>query len=86
MLVVGGGDSALEAAIQLADETDAEVGICYRRPQFARCRPLTSRRSRRSGLKGRVRAFMSTEVIAVEPATVQLEGRRRGQRPFPTTS
>ena len=40
VLVVGGGDSALEAAIQLADETDAEVGISYRRPEFGRCRPL----------------------------------------------
>src|SRR5450631_2190094 len=29
VLVVGGGDSALEAAIQLADETDAKVAICY---------------------------------------------------------
>jgi len=38
VLVVGGGDSALEAAIQLADDTDAEVGISYRRPEFGRCR------------------------------------------------
>jgi hypothetical protein len=46
VLVVGGGDSALEAAIQLAENGTGDVSIAYRGPEFARCRPQNKRRSR----------------------------------------
>jgi thioredoxin reductase/ferredoxin len=72
VLVVGGGDSALEAAIQLAEESRAEVAISYRRPEFARCRPLNKQRTDALLARGRVRALMSTEVLAVEPEAVTL--------------
>ena len=73
VLVVGGGDSALEAAIMLAEESTAEVAICYRRPEFARCRPLNKQRTDALLGKGRLRALMSTELVSVEPDTVTLE-------------
>src|SRR5207253_2799453 len=38
VLVVGGGDAALEAAMQLAEESDARVSISYRGENFAKCR------------------------------------------------
>ena len=45
VLVVGGGDSALEAAIQLAEESDATRRRSrYRKPEFGRCRPLNKQR------------------------------------------
>ena len=73
VLVVGGGDSALEAAIQLAEESDAAVGISYRRPEFARCRPLNKQRMDALIESGRVTPYMSTEVVAVEPDSVALK-------------
>src|SRR5882724_5434229 len=73
VLVVGGGDSALEAAIQLADETDAEVGISYRRPEFGRCRPLNKQKIDAHLKSGRVKSFMSSEVVAIERETVTLK-------------
>lgn len=73
VLVVGGGDSALEAAIQLAEESDATVGISYRRPEFARCRPLNLQRIDALIRSGRVTPYMSTEVRAVEPDSVTLQ-------------
>jgi thioredoxin reductase/ferredoxin len=73
VLVVGGGDSALEAAIQLADESDARVAISYRRPEFARCRPLNKQRIDAHITSGRVQAHMSTEVVAIERDAVALK-------------
>jgi thioredoxin reductase/Pyruvate/2-oxoacid:ferredoxin oxidoreductase delta subunit len=78
VLVMGGGDSALEAAIMLADESDAEVGIVYRKPEFARCRPLNKQKIDALIGKGRVRPFMATDVAAIEPDCVQLKGGASG--------
>jgi thioredoxin reductase/ferredoxin len=73
VLVVGGGDSALEAAIQLADESSAEVAIAYRRPEFARCRPMNKQRLDALIARGRVKTLMATEVLSVEPNAVVLK-------------
>ena len=78
VLVVGGGDSALEAAIQLADETDAEVAISYRRPEFARCRPMNKQRIDAHIKSGRVRAHMSTDVVEVTSDDVALKNGDNG--------
>ena len=87
VLVVGGGDSALEAAAMLADQTSAEIGIVHRAPQFARGRALNRQKMETLRASGRVRAFMSTEVAAVEPAAVHLITVAAARpRPFPTTS
>src|SRR3989441_3426626 len=62
VLVVGGGDSAVEAAIQLAEQSDARVSISYRGDSFAKCREAN--RTKISGLvqARRVRALLSSEV------------------------
>ncbi|MES1165176.1 MAG: NAD(P)-binding domain-containing protein, partial [Verrucomicrobiota bacterium] len=73
VLVVGGGDSALEAAIQLADETNAQVGISYRRPEFARCRPLNKQKIDAHIKSGRVKAFMSTDIVSITSREVGLK-------------
>jgi thioredoxin reductase/ferredoxin len=73
VLVIGGGDSALEAAIQLADETDAKVAICYRRPEFGRCRPLNKQKLDAHIKSRRIETFMSTEVVSVEREAVTLK-------------
>jgi dihydropyrimidine dehydrogenase (NAD+) subunit PreT len=73
VLVVGGGDSALEAAIQLADESDATVAISYRRPEFGRCRPLNKQRLDAYVRSGRIKALMATEVVSIEREIVSLK-------------
>jgi thioredoxin reductase/ferredoxin len=73
VLVVGGGDSALEAAIQLADESDAEVAISYRRPEFGRCRPLNKQRLDAHLASGRIQAHMSTDIVSIDRETVALK-------------
>jgi thioredoxin reductase/ferredoxin len=73
VLVVGGGDSALEAAIQLVEETDAEVAISYRRPEFGRCRPLNKQKIDAHLKSGRVKSFMSSELVSVAADSVTLK-------------
>ena len=66
VLVVGGGDSALEAAIQLAESGDGR-GEHRLPPSRVRALPAAeqARSSRRSAAAGRVHALMSTEIVAV---------------------
>jgi thioredoxin reductase len=73
VLVVGGGDSALEAAIQLASESSAVVTISYRSAEFGRCREAN--RTRLAGLvgQGKVKALMSSKVTAIDPDEVRLD-------------
>jgi thioredoxin reductase/Pyruvate/2-oxoacid:ferredoxin oxidoreductase delta subunit len=73
VLVVGGGDSALEAAIQLATESTATVAISYRNAEFGRCREAN--RARLGGLveQGKVKALMASRVTAIDPEEVRLD-------------
>jgi thioredoxin reductase/ferredoxin len=72
VLVVGGGDSALEAAATLAEESSAEVGLVHRGAQFARGRAFNKQRIETLRATGRVRVFMSTEIESVEPNAATL--------------
>ena len=79
VLVVGGGDSALEAAIQLAEGGTGEVSIAYRRPEFARCRSQNKRKIDALCSSGRVRALMSTEIAEVMPHAVVVDAGASGR-------
>ncbi|MBK9519509.1 MAG: NAD(P)-binding domain-containing protein [Anaeromyxobacter sp.] len=73
VLVVGGGDSALEAAIQLATESSAEVAISYRSPEFGRCREANRARLGQLVAAGKVKALMASTVTAIDPDEVRLD-------------
>jgi dihydropyrimidine dehydrogenase (NAD+) subunit PreT len=73
VLVVGGGDSALEAAIQLATESSAQVAISYRNAEFGRCREANRTRLAELVGQGKVKALMASKVTAVDPLEVRLE-------------
>jgi thioredoxin reductase/Pyruvate/2-oxoacid:ferredoxin oxidoreductase delta subunit len=62
VLVVGGGDAAIEAAVQLAEESDAEVTISYRGESFARAREANRSRIGELIAARRIRALMSSQV------------------------
>ena len=63
LLVVGGGNSAVESAVALADSGScASVAISYRRAEFARCRAQNRERIAAAIARGAVQALMSTEV------------------------
>lgn len=72
VLVVGGGDSAVEAAIQLATESSAKVSISYRQDSFSRAKPRNRELIADLIAQKRVRAIMSSQVNEVHPDRVVL--------------
>jgi thioredoxin reductase/Pyruvate/2-oxoacid:ferredoxin oxidoreductase delta subunit len=74
-LVVGGGDSALEAAVQLSAEPGTETTLAYRGASFSRAKPKNRARVDEAAAAGRLRVLLETEPTQIEPAVVRL---RRG--------
>ncbi len=72
VLVVGGGDSAVEAAVAIAEETDAQVAISYRNPAFGRCREANRERIAKAISSGRIRALMSSQIAEIREDSVAL--------------
>jgi thioredoxin reductase len=73
VLVVGGGNSAVEAALSLADSGRcATVSISYRKRAFARCRAENRRRIDEAIANGVVQAFMPSEVREIGEGEVVL--------------
>jgi len=78
VLVVGGGDAAVEAAVQLAEESDAEVSISYRGDAFTRCRDQNRGRLEALVARRRVRPLLRTQVARVTRDRVALQDQARG--------
>jgi len=76
VLVVGGGDAGVEAACQIAEETDAEVALSYRRPDPS-CRAGNRERAAALGRAGRLRLLPSSQVrtIGVRDVEMEMAGR-----------
>ncbi len=77
-LVVGGGDSALEAALALADEPGTQVTLVYRGETFGRVKPPNRERMEAACSAGRIDVRMKTEVlhIAADHVTLMREGQQ----------
>ncbi len=64
VMVVGGGDSAIEYAVELSDRN--EVSICYRRGTFRRANPTNQADIEKAVADGLVRPLLNTEIIELE--------------------
>jgi thioredoxin reductase/ferredoxin len=71
VLVVGGGDSACEAALALAD-AGAKVMISYRGRGFNRAAPKNKQSIERYAAEGRIKAKLGSQVVQFDPDTVTL--------------
>lgn len=80
VLVVGGGDSALEAAATLVEETDAQVILAYRGDALGRAKPKNRERVKKAADSGVLRLLLSTNVQHIESGTVVLESRGRQKK------
>jgi thioredoxin reductase/NAD-dependent dihydropyrimidine dehydrogenase PreA subunit len=72
ILVVGGGDSAVEAAIGLAQGAGNEVTLSYRKEKLVRIKQKNEQRFGRLVSAGKVRLAFSTEVTEILPDAVRL--------------
>jgi thioredoxin reductase (NADPH) len=72
VLVVGGGDSALEAAIALSEEPDAKVVLSYRGDAFARVKAKNRARLQEQESTGQLRVMLGSQVASIEAHTVTI--------------
>jgi thioredoxin reductase (NADPH) len=83
LLVVGGGDSAIEAAVALARQKGNDVTISYRRDDFVRLKEKNDRNVRAMIASGKIRAEFSSEVISISPEAVTLRTAGGPERTIP---
>jgi thioredoxin reductase/NAD-dependent dihydropyrimidine dehydrogenase PreA subunit len=80
MLVIGGGNSAVESALSLAEAGGcASVTISYRRGAFARCRAENRRKIDEAIAQRRINALMPSELVSIGPDQAVL---KVGDRPM----
>jgi len=72
VLVVGGGDSAVEAALALSEQPGTEVRLSYRGDAFSRIKPGNHERIQASMAQGRVEVLWSSSPEAILPGQVSL--------------
>ena len=77
VLVVGGGDSALEAAASIAELSDAKVAISYRGEVFRRAKQKNRERIEQARQNGRLHVVYNSNVqqIAQDAVLVEQNGR-----------
>lgn len=73
VLVVGGGDSAIEAALAIARQPGARVTLSYRGSAFERARPSNRARIGAAIASGHVVFRPDSYVRAIEPHRVMIE-------------
>lgn len=73
VLIVGGGDSALEAALSIADAGGDEVAISYRSESFSRAKAKNRERIDEYTAASRVKLYLSSNVTSITPDEVLLE-------------
>ena len=73
VLVVGGGDAALEAAIQLAEESSAKVSLSYRGAELGRCREANRQKFGSLAGAGKIEALLPSQVMEIRAREVVLQ-------------
>jgi len=82
VLVVGGGDSALEAALALSERPGTDVTLSYRSAAFSRVKQKNRSALEQAERERRVRVELESTVEAIEAERVRLQ-TRTGTRTLP---
>lgn len=72
VLVVGGGDSAIEAACAIAEESGTQVTVSYRASAFSRAKAKNRQRLADLEQRGRIQVLLESNVTAIADKSVQL--------------
>jgi thioredoxin reductase (NADPH) len=73
VLVVGGGDSALEAAASIAEISGSPVTLSYRGEAFGRAKPKNRKRVAAAAETGKLKVLLSSKVSQISDDLVILE-------------
>ena len=77
VLVVGGGDSAIESAVGLANQAGTKVTLSYRGDAFARVKDRNRGKIEAERQRGRVRVMLKSQVREIRPECVVLDHEGR---------
>jgi len=72
VLIVGGGDSALEAALACAEQPDTKVTLAYRGDVFNRVKPKNRERIEAARVAQRIDVRLNTEVVRILADRVEM--------------
>jgi len=78
IVIVGGGDSAVESALMLSDQN--KVTISYRSEAFSRIKPLNSSAVNEAAVSGRLEILFNTNLTSIDPDTVTIENLKTGEK------
>jgi len=78
VLVVGGGDSALEAAISIAEQEKTHVTVSYRSETFSRAKEKNRKKIEQAEKEGRVRLILKSNVKEIRQEHVFID--KQGER------
>jgi thioredoxin reductase/ferredoxin len=73
ILVVGGGDSAVEAALGLAHQKGNRVTLSYRQAEFSRIKERNAQRIREAGKSGKIKVLFLSKPVEVREKSVLLD-------------
>jgi putative YpdA family bacillithiol system oxidoreductase len=73
ILVVGGGDSAIEAAMGLAEQAGNKVTLSYRKVEFTRIKERNAQRIKECIRKQKVQVIFNSIPVEIKPHAVLLE-------------
>lgn len=73
VLIVGGGDAALEAALAVAGESGTTVTLSYRSEAFGRVKPKNRERLEEAQKSGRLAVLLESNVKHITPKGVTLD-------------
>lgn len=72
VVVVGGGDSAIEAAVSIAQQPGASVTISYRGGAFARCKQQNRDAIKKLSSDDRVSVLLNSTIELITPQSVRI--------------
>ena len=73
ILVIGGGDSAVEAAMGLANQKGNQVTLSYRSERFSRIKERNAKRIEDCARSGKVKVLFNSNPLEFKPESVILE-------------
>jgi len=72
VLVVGGGDSALEAACSIAERPGTNVLLSYRNKAFSRAKEKNRDRVKATTMSGKLNVLLASDVVSISENDVQI--------------
>jgi len=73
VLVVGGGDSAIESCVGLSNQPGTEVTLSYRRDNFDRAKERNVSKLKSATEAGQIRVLLQSQITQIDPDQVTLD-------------